>query len=189
MDMVEVPSHWMERFASDPQCLAMWARHASTGDPIPHAMAARIQQVDRMFYALNTQHQALLALVDLRLHGADPLPSGGVTQLVRDVFAEHASIPPPPNHKLQLRFGHLVGYGGGYYAYLYAHALARGIWRRHHQDGAAYTRQAGERVRRHLLQPGGARWPHDVIVGLQGEGALQKVEGGWAPALHDAVSA
>lgn len=127
MDMVEVPSHWMERFASDPACLAMWARHGGTGEPLPTALAERMQRSERMFWALSTQHQALLALVDLRLHGAGALPPGGVTALVRDVFAEYASIPPPPEHKLQLRFGHLVGYGGGYYAYLYAHALARGI--------------------------------------------------------------
>lgn len=173
----------MERFASDPQCLTMWARHASSGDPIPLNLATRIQQVDRMFTALNTQHQALLALVDLRLHGEDPLPPGGVTQLVRDVFSAHASIPPPSTHKLQLRFGHLVGYGGGYYAYLYADALASGIWKRHHQ-GVPCNRAAGERVRRHLLQPGGARWPRDVIVGLQGEGALQELAGGWAPVVQ-----
>lgn len=187
MDMVEVPSHWMERFASDPSCLAMWARHVGTGDPLPKALAERMQRSEHMFWALSAQHQALLALVDLRLHGAGPLPAGGATELVRDVFAQHASIPPSPEHKLQLRFGHLVGYGGGYYAYLYANALARGIWRQHHDAADPCNREAGEHVRRHLLQPGGAKRPRDMIVDLQGEGALQALEGGWAPVLEDAT--
>ena len=32
---------------------------------------------------------------------------------------------------MRARFGHLVGYGGMYYSYLYATALAAALWRTH----------------------------------------------------------
>jgi len=40
------------------------------------------------------------------------------------------------------RFGHLVGYGGMYYAYLYATALAATMWRAHF-DADPFSRAAG----------------------------------------------
>lgn len=68
-------------------------------------------------------------------------------------------------------------------SYLYAHCLAAQLWKRH-LAADPLGRAAGERLRRQLLEPGGARDPHDLLEGLfapDGDAVLQEVDGGWHP--------
>lgn len=48
-------------------------------------------------------------------------------------------------YHMRARFGHLVGYGGMYYSYLYATALAAALWRTHFAADPL-SREAGASV-------------------------------------------
>ena len=57
MDLMEVPSHVVERFASAPSTLGAFARHHMSGQPIPAELAERLHRSQRMFEAITIQQQ------------------------------------------------------------------------------------------------------------------------------------
>ena len=57
MDLMEVPSHVVERFASAPSTLGVFARHHLSGQPIPADLAQQLQRSQKMFEAITIQQQ------------------------------------------------------------------------------------------------------------------------------------
>lgn len=55
--MVEVPSHTLELFASDPRVMALFARHRSTGEAPPPRLLRQLHTTKRRFVALEQQQQ------------------------------------------------------------------------------------------------------------------------------------
>ena len=56
-DFVEAPSTLLENFAWEPAVLRRWARHHATREPLPHAVAAQLQQSRHAFIGIETQRQ------------------------------------------------------------------------------------------------------------------------------------
>ena len=55
-----------------------------------------------------------------------------------------------------VEFGHITNYGGGYYSYLFARALAAKIWKQlFYQD--PLSRDAGHHLQKGMLEWGGGR--------------------------------
>lgn len=105
------------------------------------------------------------------------------------------------------RLGHIVGYGATYFSYLYAQALAARLWAtrlgpaleasegwtaddaRCDADGDAQSKALppiaaeGRRIADLLMRPGGALPAVEHVQAVFGDdhGALERVEGGWAP--------
>lgn len=122
-------------------------------------------------------------MVDQLLHGPTPPTGAAAAAAVGELAAAHSAFGHVPGTLPHLRFTHFVGYGAIYYSYLYAHCLAAQLWQRH-LAADPLGRAAGERLRRQLLEPGGARDPHDLLEGLfapHGGDVLQQVGGGWHP--------
>jgi intermediate peptidase len=113
----------------------------------------------------------------LLLFGPQPLDTKGgaelgagvqpTTQLLARLQEELTLVPFVPGTCWQSRFNHLVSYGAGYYSYLYAKVFAAHIW---HQNFAEdpLSREAGERLRRCMLENGAAKEPADMLVQMLG---------------------
>jgi intermediate peptidase len=54
---VQVPSHLMEYFAWDARVLRTFAKHHSTGEPIPEGLVSKLRQSKTMFSALDMEMQ------------------------------------------------------------------------------------------------------------------------------------
>ena len=57
MDVVELPSHFMELFACDPRVLRTFARHSSSGEAMPPRMAEGLQAARQHDTALELHQQ------------------------------------------------------------------------------------------------------------------------------------
>jgi hypothetical protein len=201
---VEVPSHLAERWLRAPASAAL----ATRGGLSPVALAAA-DAGRRATGALDLLGCVLDAMVDQRLHGGGPeaAPSAdhhnppwhspaSLAAAVADIHAAHSPTPLPATTCPAARFGHLVGYGGAYYSYLYADCIAGGVWTttRGRAPGAPgggggggvslaedpLSPVAGAAVREALLAPGCAGGPRETVGAALGGVALP-VEGGWAP--------
>ena len=129
-DFAELPSVLMEHFATDPDVLALFARHWQTDEPLPYEAVEVSLALDRLFEGAEIEGQLILAMVDQRYHSsmaaqADFDPSTIYHALQR----LYATIPEPPQSTWQGMFAHLFGYGATYYAYLFDRAIAGKIWR------------------------------------------------------------
>eukprot|EP00775_Hariotina_reticulata_P012131 gene12131-12269_t len=131
-DVVEVPSHLWEHFATAGASRALLTRHHISRQPMPESIAQDLASQGSITPALDLQHQALLSLVDMMYHGPQP-PAGlhNTSGLWLQVAKEHSSLPPPAGTCPQARFGHLTIYGASYHSYLYAKCLAEAIWHMH----------------------------------------------------------
>ncbi|KAG6546992.1 hypothetical protein Mapa_011608 [Marchantia paleacea] len=184
LDFSETPSHLFEYYAWDYRVLSKFAKHYQTGEPIPEKMVESMNNAKRMLAATEIQRQVLFALIDQTLFGKQPLPGKDTTAVVADLKHRHTSMKHVEGTHWQTRFNHLINYGAGYYSYLYARCFAASIWHQHCQEDPLNL-ETGEKLRRGLLQFGGAKDPAQMLQKLLGDDALVATpSGGVSPAPH-----
>ena len=178
-DVIEVPSHVFERFASDRRALSLMVQYSGhdTGaitDQLMGALDAR----RRHCAATKLQKTVKMCLLDQYMHSDRPMRSDfgskadiegfmwehGVTEL-----DELTEFPP-------LRFTHLVGYAGNYYSYLFANCIAAEVWG---VRGAAGARGQGwpsrSSIHEKMLSTGGSIPAKSYIQDLIGPDRLVAV--------------
>lgn len=185
-DFAELPSVLMERFATEPAVLSMYARHWETDAPLSENMMRSMEQ-DRtahgsIYGAVENESQILMALVDQAYHS---LPAGGAidsTHIYHQVSSAHSTLPDPadsqPPTSWQGFFGHLYGYGATYYSYIFDRAIANKMWEDVFQAGqASVDRSAGERYKNEVLRWGGGRNGWECVAGVLGSGNPANADG------------
>ncbi|KJY02259.1 mitochondrial intermediate peptidase like protein [Zymoseptoria brevis] len=168
-DFAELPSVLSEYFAAAPEVLALYARHWETDAPLDASRIAERVELDRSMQGAETESQILLAMLDQRYHSSDPLgPSNSSTEVYHDVWSKYSSVPEPAGTSWQGFFGHLFGYGGTYYSYLFDRAIAGKIWRDVFQrtQGGAVDPAAGQLYREEVLRWGGGRDGWKCVAGV-----------------------
>uniref|UniRef100_A0AAV1UUX5 Peptidase M3A/M3B catalytic domain-containing protein n=1 Tax=Peronospora matthiolae TaxID=2874970 RepID=A0AAV1UUX5_9STRA len=171
LDFVETPSHLFEYFAWDYRVVREFAHHYRTGDPMPADMMQGLRASKTMFAAMDTQTQCLYSMLDLRLFEEQPLPCSPptTTQMLHELQNSSTLVPHVDGTYWHTRFGHLIGYGAGYYSYLYARVFAADIWHTHFSSfQGPLNRDAGEKLYQKLMVHGGAKDPNDLLVDLLG---------------------
>lgn len=170
-DLAEVPSILMEYFASDPRVLKMFAKHYSTGDPIPADLLSAWIGSRKVFNAADTQLQTFYSVLDQVYHSEEPLmQSKDTTEVLKYVQNKYYGLPYVPDTAWQLRFGHLVGYGAKYYSYLVSRAVAHSIWQRVFVDDPLCP-EAGKLYKQKVLSVGGGRHPREIAEAIMGTAA------------------
>jgi Zn-dependent oligopeptidase len=73
--------------------------------------------------------------------------------------------PVPDNTAFVAYFGHIIGYGAGYYGYAWADAIAADMASVFEQSPDGYfDKQAGMRLRKEIYEPGDSR---DVNISIE----------------------
>jgi mitochondrial intermediate peptidase len=184
-DFAELPSVLMEHFAADPSVLSLFASHYETDQPLPYEMVAEKLALDKKFEGSDIENQIILSMADQVYHSPLPLdPSFDTTKVYHDLQRTHGSLPPDPaGTSWQGFFGHLYGYGGSYYSYLFDRVLAKRVWQKvfaSGQDGGAVDRGNGEKFKDHVLKWGGARDPWKCLSSVLKD---ERLEGGGESAM------
>ncbi|CAE7466285.1 MIPEP [Symbiodinium necroappetens] len=161
IDFVEFPSHLFEHFVLDPDCLSMYASHASTGSKLPENLRAAHRS--RPFGHFEAVQQLVYALVDQAFYSFQPSASSDLQSHLHGRLASfEQGLDGPCNASLlellglstaTARFDHLVHYGGSYYCYLFNRALSAHVWHRSFRPDP-FNRETGERL--HSLLRGGS---------------------------------
>ncbi|KAF9889239.1 Mitochondrial intermediate peptidase [Aspergillus nanangensis] len=187
-DFAELPSVLMERFATAPEVLSMYARHWQTDQPLSESMM-RSMEKDRtahgsIYGAVENEAQILMALVDQAYHSLPAEAAGSIdsTAIYHQVSQTHSTLPDPsdtrPPTSWQGFFGHLYGYGATYYSYIFDRAIANKLWEDVFQSGhASVDRNAGERYKNEVLRWGGGRNGWDCVAGVLGSGNAANANG------------
>jgi len=158
-DFVEAPSQIMEHWVWRPDVLARFARHHVTGEPVPAAVVERLTALKRLNVGLFTLRQISLGLLDLRLHGDEPVAD--LEQLLRETTAV-GLLPFHEGTFFPASFGHLFGYDAGYYGYLWSEVYGDDMWSRFEAEGVT-SPAVGADYRRTILEPGGSRDALDLL--------------------------
>ena len=189
-DFAELPSVLMESFAADKDVLGLFARHWEHDTPLPYELVQDVLDTQKRGQGIQTETQILYSLLDQAYHSSLPAePAFDTTSTFYNVYDKYGTLREPRGISPQGFFSHLVEYGGTYYSYLFDRAIAGKIWRDVFQSGrqgAALSRESGEKVRSEILKWGGGRDPWKCVGGVLdnqrltegGKGAMKEV-GRW----------
>ncbi len=165
-DFVEAPSQMLENWPWDKTVLDSFA--ADYRDPkkkIPADILAQLKTARFATYATYYRRQLSFGLMDLTLHtqihatNADDL-----VPLANKVLSD-VSFPVPPDSAFVAYFGHIIGYGAGYYGYAWADAIAADMATVFEQSPDGYfDKTAGLRMRNQIYAVGDSR---DINVSIE----------------------
>jgi thimet oligopeptidase len=165
-DFVEAPSQMLENWAWDKNVLDSFARDYRDptkkipADILDQLKAARLA-TEGSFY----RRQLSFGLTDLALHteihesnADDVLPLSN--KILGEVY-----LPEPTNTAFVAYFGHLMGYGAGYYGYAWADAIAADMATVFEKapDGF-FDATAGMRMRKEIYEVGDSR---DINISIE----------------------
>ena len=132
-DFVEMPSQFNESFASIPEIFDHYARHATTGQPMPDELKERMLSSINFqpCYALGENLAATCLDMAWHMLTPDQVPSAEQAaqfeaEALRQVGLLNSQIPPRYSTSY---FNHIwsSGYAAGYYSYLWTEVLAVNI--------------------------------------------------------------
>ncbi len=132
-DFVEMPSQFNESFASIPEIFDHYARHATTGQPMPDELKERMLSSINFqpCYALGENLAATCLDMAWHMLPPDQVPSAEQAaqfeaEALRQVGLLNSQIPPRYSTSY---FNHIwsSGYAAGYYSYLWTEVLAVNI--------------------------------------------------------------
>ncbi|KAI1314337.1 Mitochondrial intermediate peptidase [Mortierella claussenii] len=186
IDFVEIPSILMEHFLADPSVLGLFATHHQTGAPLPAGLLMAHQANRSTFQAIELHSQMSMAMLD-QLYYSPIVGSAAFnsTKTLESLQSSIGVVPPVPGTAWQTGFGHLYGYGAGYYSYLFGRTVTGQIWDKVFRTSPT-SRQAGERLRENVLKWGGGKDPWECLGGLlkderlsRGDQEAMRLVGDW----------
>lgn len=165
-DFVEAPSQMLENWAWDKKVLDSFA--ADYRDPtkkIPEDILDQLKASRLATMGTYYRRQLSFGLMDLALHTQiHSTNADDVLPLSNEVLSD-VSLPVPPDTAFVAYFGHITGYGAGYYGYAWADAIAADMDTvfEDSPDGH-FDIKAGMRMRNEIYAMGDSR---DINVSIE----------------------
>lgn len=165
-DFVEAPSQMLENWPWDKTVLDSFA--ADYRDPnkkISQAILAQLKASRLATMGMYYRRQLSFGLMDLALHTQiHATNADDVLPLSNRVLGEVA-LPMPPDSAFVAYFGHITGYGAGYYGYAWADAIAADMATVFEKSPDGYfDKTAGMRMRSEIYAVGDSR---DINISIE----------------------
>lgn len=170
-DFVELPSQLYEHWLEVPEILQTYARHATTGEPMPKALLDRLLATRTFNQGFATVEYTACALVDLDIHALPDASALDVTTFERerlDALQMPAEIVM--RHRLP-HFQHLFsggGYAAGYYSYMWSEVLDADAFEAFSETGNAFDPATAKRLRDFIYGAGNLRDPAEAYKAFRG---------------------
>ena len=172
-DAIELPSQFMENFCYLESVIKDISAHVDSGETLPPAMLAQLQNSKNFRVASAVLRQLSLSRTDLQLHETfDPDGTDDPFALMQRVAAETQILPPLAEDRFLCSFSHIFagGYAAGYYSYKWAEVLSADAFALFKEQGFsdAQLRSNGCHYRDSILAPGGSVHPAELFQRLRG---------------------
>lgn len=187
-DFVEYPSQVNELWMTWPEVLANYARHHSTGEPLPQHLADKLAALGSFNEGFKTTEYLGAALLDQELHSLGADEKVGDLEAFTAAALERIGLANPyvaPRYR-PAYFAHTFGnsYDGAYYSYIWSEILDADTveW---FKNNGGLTRELGDIFRTELLARGDSRPPmesFEAVVGRAPDITPLLVRRGLAPA-------
>ncbi|QYU71216.1 hypothetical protein J4558_20540 [Leptolyngbya sp. 15MV] len=177
-DFVEYPSQVNEMWATYPEILANYAKHYQTGETIPAALVAKMEEAALFNQGYDFGEVVAAALLDMKWHALTPAQAAAIdTPEEVDAFERQALTElglevdlVPPRYRSNY-FNHIfsspAGYSAGYYSYLWTEMLDRDS-RKWFMDNGGLTRANGDHYRATVISRGGTMDYYEMFRNFMG---------------------
>ena len=161
-DFVEFPSQFMEHYATEPEVLAIYARHAETGEVIPQELVGKVRAARTHNQGFKTTEYIAASLLDLKWHDLAPDQAAAVEDVAEYENEVLAAYGKPSIIETRYRspyFAHIFagGYSAGYYAYLWSEILDADGFTAFKASGDIFNPELARRLKANVYEAGASR--------------------------------
>ena len=169
-DFVEAPSQMLEEWMRDPAVLQTFARHYQTSEAVPAKLVEQMRRADDFGNldprAIDVRRQMVLADLALSIYNRPP-SQVNTDSLNAQLTNRYTPYPYVPGTHFQCSFGHLYGYGAGYYTYMWSLVIAKDMFSKFDHKNLLDPAIA-KRYRDAVLAPGGSAPAATLVANFLG---------------------
>jgi peptidyl-dipeptidase Dcp len=185
-DFIEFPSQFMEHYAAQPEVLAVYAKHAGTGEVIPQELVDKIIAASTHNQGFATTEYIAASQLDMSWHTLAPNEAAAVEDATEFEDAVLAAYGKPGEIESRYRspyFSHIFagGYSSGYYAYLWSEILDADGFTAFKETGDIFNPELAARLKENVYRAGGSRDADELYRAFRGQdpeiGPLLQIRG------------
>ena len=169
-DFVELPSQFMENYATEAEFLNTFARHYQTGEPMPAELIQRIRESRNFQCGYACCRQVSFCLLDMAYYTLSTPLTQDIRTFESQAWEKAMVLKTLDDSCMSVRFGHIMsgGYSAGYYSYKWAEVLDADAFSVFQQEGIFNTDTAA-RFRKEILSRGCSEHPMTLYKNFRGE--------------------
>ena len=168
-DFVELPSHIMENWATEPDFLKMFAYHYETGELIPQDLIKKLKDSENFLAGYAFSRQLIFGFADMMWHSMNPEKVDHIAELENNAIQHVNLLPDAPGTCFSTSFSHIFsgGYAVGYYSYKWAEVMEADAFSLFKEKGV-FNKEVADAFVENILSKGGSRKPMELFVGFRG---------------------
>ena len=169
-DFVELPSQFMENFATEKDFLRTFAYHYQTGEPIPDNLIDYIRASSNFNTGYDCLRQIGFGLLDMAWHTRSSSFHGDVLAYEEEARKPVQLLPSVEGTCTSTQFSHLFsgGYAAGYYSYKWAEVLDADAFALFKEEGI-FNAEVAASFRKNILSMGGTEHPMTLYRRFRGQ--------------------
>lgn len=173
-DYTEFPAQILEHWTSEPEMLAIYARHYETGEVIPVELVERMRLASNHNQGFATTEYIAASLLDLNWHMLSVAEAEKITDaraFEQQVLNKYGLIDEiEPRYRSQY-FSHIFagGYSAGYYAYLWSEILDADGFAAFKQAENIFDPATAARLKQWVYEAGGLREADELYRNFRGQ--------------------
>lgn len=168
-DFVELPSQFMENYATERDFLRTFAFHYETGEPIPDDLIDRIRQSRHYNVASACLRQVSFGLLDMAYYTQKDPFEADIIPFEKAAWQKAIIGQQLPQTCMTTQFSHIMagGYAAGYYSYKWAEVLETDAFGAFQEHGI-FDQATAQRFRDCVLSKGGTEHPMTLYKRFRG---------------------
>lgn len=169
-DFVELPSQIMEHWAMEPSVLKSYARHVSTGNPIPDELIAKLKESQQFNQGFATTEYLAACYLDLAWHSASDTAEQTIDEFEDQAMQAIGKTPLIDPRYKSTYFQHIFtddAYSAGYYVYIWAEVLDADGYEAFKENGI-FDPETAAAFRSNVLERGGTADPMSLYRAFRG---------------------
>jgi len=181
-DFVEFPSQVMENWMSEPEVLALYAKHYKTGEVIPAEMIEKMNAANSFNEGFRTVEYMAAAYLDMKWHSLTKATDKDVNTFEKEAMDKIGLIDEILPRYRSTYYAHIFsgGYSSGYYSYLWSEVLDADTFAEFKKTGDIFNPELAKKYRE-MLASGGSKSGKDLYKDFLGRnpeiGPLLKKKG------------
>lgn len=152
-DFVEAPSQMLENWVWEEKSLKLLSGHYETGKVLPKDILEKLVASKASFAGALALRQLYFANYDQLLHTRG---KADTAKIARELYMELLGIERIEGGNTGAVLGHLVGYDGGYYGYLWSEVFSHDMYKTRFAAEGILNPETGMDYRNQILKPGGS---------------------------------
>lgn len=169
-DFVEYPSQVTENWATQPELMKLYAKHYQTGEVMPNALIAKINNAGKFNQGFATTEYLAASLLDMQWHTLTEPFDGDVNEFEDNFLKKDKGLLPEINSRYSSTyFQHVFsgGYSAGYYSYIWSEVFDADTFN-YFKETNIFDKEKGEAYRKYILSKGGTEDPEVLYEKFRG---------------------